>query len=469
MSIDKILMIVSDTVRWDMLGYNGGNVRTPNLDRLAARSMVFERHYASSFPTVPARYDYLTGKAAFADVGWGPLPATDVSIASEMSTAGYTTLGVVDTPFYQANGYRYDRGFNFFYDMKSQLLGTPQYNAYSAPGEDKRQAQGKLPQFPITGKIKPDPRTGEVDCPAPITMLQAAKCLEELYDRKFFALVDTWDPHEPWDPPAYYVKRYMPDYKGEHVHPPYGDYRKHGLSERDLQVARACYCGELELVDRWIGHLLDQLVYLGIEDSTAVVFISDHGFFLGEHGLLGKMVRRGPGEATWRRSPLYEEVARVPLIIHIPGAKPGRTSTLSCALDIAPTLMDMAGLTPRPEMGGRSLLPAVTGQRFKERAHVVTALPFANPGDSVKAVDDLMRTVVDWQPVTITTPEWSLLYATPDEPIELYDLRSDPKQTKNVADRNPDVIKKLLKLYAQDLREKNVSSHYINPRLPHIQ
>ena len=55
--VERILMIVSDTVRWDMLGYNGGHVRTPNLDRLAARSMVFDRYYASSFPRVPARYD----------------------------------------------------------------------------------------------------------------------------------------------------------------------------------------------------------------------------------------------------------------------------------------------------------------------------------------------------------------------------------------------------------------------------
>jgi arylsulfatase A-like enzyme len=85
MAVDRILMIVSDTVRTDMLGYNGGGVRTPNLDRLAAKSMVFDRYYASSFPTVPARYDYLTGKPAFAGVGWGALPRTDRSIATTLT------------------------------------------------------------------------------------------------------------------------------------------------------------------------------------------------------------------------------------------------------------------------------------------------------------------------------------------------------------------------------------------------
>ena len=72
---------------------------------------------------------------------------------------------------------------------------------------------------------------------------------------------------------------------------------------------------------------------------------------------------------------------------------------------------------------------------------MLTALPLANPGDTVEVVDDLMRTVVEWQPVTITTQEWSLLYATPGEPVELYDLSTDPKQTTNVAAKHPAVIR----------------------------
>ena len=304
-----------------------------------------------------------------------------------------------------------------------------------------------------------------MDCPAPLTMVQAAKCLEQIYQDKFFALVDTWDPHEPWDPPAYYVRHYLPDYAGERVHPPYGECKKHGMTDRDIAVARALYSGELELVDRWIGHLLDQLAYLGIEDSTAIIFVSDHGFLLGEHGLMGKMVRRAPGEATWMRSPLYEEIAKVPLLIHVPGAKPGRTSKLACALDLAPTICDMAGLPRQAEMQGLSLLPAVNGQAFEGRDHVLTALPLANPGDTVEVVDDLMRTVVEWQPVTITTQRWSLLYATPSEPVELYDLSSDPKQTTNVAAKHPAVIRSLLEMYAEDLRRAGVTKKYSDPRL----
>jgi arylsulfatase A-like enzyme len=371
----------------------------------------------------------------------------------------------VDTPFYQANGYQYDRGFHYFYDMKTQLLGTPHYSSFAGPGEDKRAGNGKMPQWPITGKVAPDPRTSEADCPAPMTMSQAEKCLEYVHGDPFFALVDTWDPHEPWDPPDYYTRRYLPDYDDERVHPPYGDYRKAGLTERDLAVARALYSGELELVDRWIGRLLDKLEYLGLTDSTAIVFASDHGFFLGEHGLLGKMVRRAPGEATWLRSPLYEEVAHVPLIVHVPGAEPGRFSGLTCALDIAPTVLALAGLPQRPEMSGRSLLPAVTGEPLDGHEYVVTALPFANPGDRVEVVDDLMRTVVEWQPVTITTDDWALLYATPAEPVELYNLRDDPRQQVNLADERPDVVDALLDHYAADLKRHAVAQRYCEPRL----
>jgi arylsulfatase A-like enzyme len=195
------------------------------------------------------------------------------------------------------------------------------------------------------------------------------------------------------------------------------------------------------------------------------IFVSDHGFLLGEHGLMGKMVRRAPGEATWMRSPLYEEIARVPLLIHVPGAKPGRTSKLACALDIAPTICDLAGLPRQAEMQGLSLLPAVTGQAFEGRDHVLTALPLANPGETVEVVDDLMRTVVEWQPVTITTQDWSLLYATPSEPIELYDLRVDPRQTANVAAKHPEIVAMLLAFYAEDLRRAGVARKYSDPRL----
>src|ERR1039457_1936762 len=89
-SVDNVVLLIADTVRWDFLGYNGGATHTPNLDRLAARSTIFARHHAASFPTVPARYDFLTGKLNFTSVGWSPLPHDEYVFASDLSAAGLT-------------------------------------------------------------------------------------------------------------------------------------------------------------------------------------------------------------------------------------------------------------------------------------------------------------------------------------------------------------------------------------------
>ena len=106
--VDRILWIEADTVRADYLGYNGGHVRTPNIDALPARSTVFDRHYAVSFPTVPARYDFLVGQAAYAGVGWNALPREEQTVASFLSEAGFTSAGIADSPFFTREGFNYD-------------------------------------------------------------------------------------------------------------------------------------------------------------------------------------------------------------------------------------------------------------------------------------------------------------------------------------------------------------------------
>ena len=103
----------------------------------------------------------------------------------------------------------------------------------------------------------------------------AEKALEYLSgdDRPFLLWVDTWDPHQPWDPPAWYAQQYLPDYDGRVVTPPYDYCSNAGLSEEDLEIARACYLGEISMVDRCIGRLLEKLDRLHLAQKTAVVFL----------------------------------------------------------------------------------------------------------------------------------------------------------------------------------------------------
>lgn len=441
----NIVVIVSDTLRRDFLGcYGNRTVRTPNIDHLAERSAVFGRYYAASFPTMPARADLLLGKWTFPFMGWDPLPEGEVPLPAILGAHNRRTVGVVDTPFYTVSGMGYDRGFQHFYDLDTQRVGS-----YAAIAR---------------AQLIPRGRRSEYDYCAPRTMCLAEQALERIYEDQFFLYVDTWDPHEPWDPPAWYVRPYKPDYDGRLITPPYADWRAAGMTEDDVETARACYAGEITMIDRWVGRLLERLESLGIADQTAIVLTSDHGFLFGEHGVLGKGVRRDPKVPHWHRSPLYEEIVHIPLIVHVPGMKPRRVPELVSAVDVMPTVLDLANV-PQPEgISGRSLLPLVRGEGNGGRDFVVTSMPLANPGTWVRWVDDRQRRVEEFQPATITTTEWSMLYSAKGEPVELYDLVSDPGQAVNVASRHPQIVRDLHGRYVNLLVESGATAEHLEPR-----
>src|SRR3712207_7132535 len=111
----NVVVIVSDTFRRDHIGAFGNTyIHTPHLDEFARSSVVFDRHVISSFPTMPARADILTGTFSYTHMGWEPLPHRLPTLPGLLSEAGYLTMGVVDTPFFVRGGFWYDRGFNHF-------------------------------------------------------------------------------------------------------------------------------------------------------------------------------------------------------------------------------------------------------------------------------------------------------------------------------------------------------------------
>ncbi|MDP7578199.1 MAG: sulfatase-like hydrolase/transferase, partial [SAR202 cluster bacterium] len=121
----NVIWIVADTFRQDHLGaYGNIEVRTPSLDALAAKSVRFDRHYASGFPTMPTRADHATGKWTISFMGWDPLPLGERTLAQTLSENGYHTAAVVDTPFYVRSEMNYDRGFQTFFFQPGQE-GSP--------------------------------------------------------------------------------------------------------------------------------------------------------------------------------------------------------------------------------------------------------------------------------------------------------------------------------------------------------
>ncbi len=461
----NVIWITSDTYRQDHMGaYGHPFIRTPSLDALAARSTRFDRCYIAAFPTMPTRADHLTGRFTMTFMGWEPLGRELRTLPQLLSRSGITTAAVVDTPFYQRNGMNYDRGFRHFHFVPGQM--------YGGEGLDIKRWWRK-----------------ESDRHVAKTMTLAGDWLEQHYKESFFLYVDTWDPHEPWDAPDYYTELYMPDYDGEIVHPVYARWQDvPGFSKEKVDKAHAQFCGETTLVDTWVGQLLRKVENLGIADETAILFTSDHGFYFGEHdGLFGKLVvgkrpdglpfvtgpnfaamsrlgRRPDRDASWDHSPLYEEVASIPLLIHVPGVDPGVSSSLVSAVDLMPTTLDLFGQPVPDWVDGRSLLAAVREPSTPVRELVVSSHPFVNRGMLTRAVDDVERGVGAEQVTTITSEEWSFLYSAAVGKSELFHLASDPKQEKDVIGAHKDVAREMHQHLLRFMREAGTSPELIKPR-----
>ena len=470
----NIITINSDTFRRDHVGAYGNTwISTPNLDRFAAESVVFDRAYAASFPTVPNRLDVLTGRYTFTYFAWSPLPADALCFPKLLNEAGYVSMMVADTPHILQHGYNFQRDFTAYEFFRGQESGRrrthPRNPKFPCKVSKVRNGRGTLTWHL---RNRADWKT-EADHYAPRTLEAACDWLERNHsDGKFFLYVDTFDPHEPWDPPRHYTEMYDPGYEGEEVVYPRYDFCDY-LTKAELNHCRAMYAGECTMVDRWVGKLLAKIDDLGLRESTLVFFTTDHGFLHGEHGIIGKSIIR---RKSFGSCPLYEEIARIPLMIRHPEVRGGRRSgAFVQPPDIAPTILDYAGVEVPPVMQGESLIPLLKGKKRAIRDFAVSS-PSIISGGAV------------YQPSTITSGRWSLIYSSPLSAgrgrartravdsisrrhlvglfpqVQLYDLRADPQQKRNLARRRRDVVRKLHRRYVRFLEELGTAEEYLAPR-----
>jgi arylsulfatase A-like enzyme len=162
----------------------------------------------------------------------------------------------------------------------------------------------------------------------------------------------------------------------------------------------------------------------------------------------------------WMRSPLYDEVARIPLMLRMPGRPAGPDRRLVSAVDVAPTVLDLLGVAIPEYMQGRSLVrddaPAASA--------VLTSLPLATPGDQLAVVDDAFRDIAEWQPITVRTQRWTMLFASWSTLVELYDNDADSGQTTNVAESHPEVVAQLHETLIEMLIRGNANPQEIEMR-----
>ncbi len=461
----NVIWVVSDTLRRDAVGaYGNKNIVTPSTDAFAAKSVRFDRHYIAAFPTMPTRADHMTGRWTMSYMQWEPLPEGEVILPELLSNKGVHTAAVVDTPFYTRNGMNYDRGFLTFKEIPGQY-----HHVWAVDPESK---QGEVVHRLDGGDVREAWRY-ESDYFAPQTFTRAMDWLERHYKEEFFLYIDTWDPHEPWDPPQYYRELYWPGHDGDQAGPVYGYWQDvPGYTEEKVKKAYASYCGEVSMVDTWFGYFLRKVENLGLIKNTAIIFTSDHGYYFGEHGgLLGKMVFAKDKETgkplmgVWDRSPFYVEVAAIPLLIYMPGIPPASYSGLTSAIDLMPTVMDMMGQEIPSVVEGISLLPMVKDQTVAGREYVVSAHPFLNAGDTLRSIDDIRRQTEKDSTATIYTDKWSLLFTTEPGLSELFNLKSDPKQEKNIITKNTEIAGELHQLLVKFMCETNVPARMLEPRM----
>ena len=427
----NVLFIVSDDLNNDLGCYGHPQVSSPNIDRLAARGLRFDRAYCQ-FPLCnPSRASFLTGKRP---------DATGV-LSNQTHFRKKTPDAVTLSQLFRNNGYFAARVGKLYHYGVPKEIGTsgvmddaPSWEQVVNPrGRDKDEENKIFSLIPgrfgatlswLAAEGTDEEQTDGIGADA------AVKLLEQHADEPFFLAVGFYRPHTPFVAPKKYFDLYPPasiqladDAKEDRSAIPAAALMSHKkdhetLDDRLSREATQAYHASTSFMDAQVGKLLDAVDRLGLADSTVIVFISDHGYHLGEHGL-------------WQKQSLFEQSARVPLVIAAPGAKAkGQVSRQIVELiDLYPTLAELCGLSTPGDCDGESLAKLLDDPKAHSKGAAITQV-FRR--DRKKAGSKERPTFPGY---SIRTGRWR--YTEWDggkRGAQLFDHREDAKEYKNLAD-----------------------------------
>ena len=390
----NVLLVILDDMsyRVGLYGYQAG---TPNLERLARRGRRFDRAYCQYPLCSPSRTSLLTGWSPEKTRVWGNLGSPRASVA------GATPLN----EHFRANGY-FTARLGKIYHSRFEREFSWDLAEDSPSGEE---GGGESALWSATDNADADEPDGRL-------ARRAAALIEQKKDVPFFIGVGFDKPHSPWIAPRRYFDLYPPKKAGVPAEPPPWD----GITRRiragaALDVppekrgeARAAYAAAVTFADAQVGVMLDALDRLGLWERTVVVVVGDNGLHVGEHGIWGKMT-------------LFEESARVPMMVAAPGlARPGEpTAAIVELLDLYPTLVELASLPGVDSLEGVSLVPLLA-----DPARSVKDAAFTIKKTGAARKEELARSV---------RTERYRFTAWPDGGAELYDHRRDPDERNDLA------------------------------------
>lgn len=441
----NVLWLCTDQQRFDTLGcYGNPFVQTPNLDRLAAEGVLFENAYSQSPVCTPSRASFLTGRyprTTRCRQNGQAIPPDEVLVTKLLCDAGYVCglagklhLAPCNPSVCQGTEKRIDDGyaeFSWSHDP-SDVWFAHDYQQWL---RDKGLRRGSKP-FADSRYVQVIPSEEHSQTTWSIERAMSFIRRTSNFEQPWLFSVNMFDPHHAFDPPVAALERYrailddipLPNYvEGELENKPIWQQTDHGgaygkragypykaMTGADHRWVRAAYWAMIDVIDTQVGRLLDFLEETGQRENTIVIFTSDHGEMLGDHGIYLK----GPY--------FYEPAIRVPLIISGPGMlnNGSRSDALVELVDLAPTLLAASDMERHPGMQGQSLLPMLTGD---------------TPLDAHR--DDVYceyYNAMGWhrapvaQATMVRDKRYKLVAAHGTNGGELYDLETDAQETRNL-------------------------------------
>jgi len=488
-----VLVLVDSLNRHALKTYNRDtSCLTPTIDAFAEKSVIFDNHYISSLPCMPARREITSGRKEFMWRPWGPLEVFDPRIAAILNTAHFNTGIVTDHYHYweeQANGYVEDFSSAIFIrGHETDFWKLPEQGDVPAWVDKIAEFRSTVHPRQYYANVK-DFETEEDYFPAKVFSAAAQWLDENASKGQFFLQVESFDVHEPFDVPEPYASMYSDSgTKNDfNIWPPYQMYDDldafiKQTTPEELNFLKSQYFGKVTMVDKWLGVFLEKLTELKLWENTMVVFTTDHGHDLGERGVFGKQF------------PHYDSHANLPLMIYHPqnsGAS-RRVSELTQNVDLFATLLDAADAEiPAENRHSRSFLPAIQGVDSTSRDTILygtfgqgvcisdgTWCLFKAPladADLYSYSTMLLRPLIVDNPVdgrvgklpetpvdqgffdsTIPLPLWKIPISIDPRTTEnyLFNRIDDPDQTHNLWDTEQDKREALLALLTTVLTEE---------------
>ena len=457
----NILLIMTDQQRKDTLGcYGNRSISTPNIDKLAKTGVVLDREYCENPICIPSRCSMITGRVSRHHgtvLHNASLRDCDPTLSSLLTSEGYRTH-FIGKPHFKSQGHHGS-------EESVQDWVDGKYDNWNGPYAGFETVEIVLGHCNIFsghyGKWLCSEHSKELECfkasnlrPLDVSCGRGAfysEIPEELHSstyvgdravdfldnmdssKPFFCMVSFPSPHWPLIPPSEFAHMYdnvnMPDsveygdegnkdnypkqfkLSADGVQLPYDGNSQHVAKKEDIFKLKRLYWGEISLIDKNVGRILDALKENGLDSNTIVIFTTDHGEYMGDHGLMAK------------GGFLYEGFVNIPFIFSYPGIIPAgtRSNALFSHIDIAPTLVDFLNIDGS-SLGcdGISQKDVLIGKSSSLRSRLTIHHP--SQDDSLEFPDQHC----------LVTDEYKLVYYAGTEKGELYDLKHDPDELNNL-------------------------------------